>query len=466
VFTKTIITSSVVSPYVITIADIGKRLQVNAAASGAIDLATSASSFATGDTLQVAAYGAPCSLYPNNTLDFAYDPNANDIVYAVGIQSDGKAIIGGTFTTVSGSTRNRIARINTNGTLDTTYNPNASDVNSRIQAIAIQSDGKAIMCGYLVTVSGSARNHIARINTDGSLDLTYNPNANSEVHAIAIQSDGKAIIGGYMNAVSGSTRNYIARINTDGAVDLTYDPDLADNVRAIAIQSDGKAIIGGNFTTVSGSTLNRIARINTNGTPDLTYNPNVNNYVFAIAIQSDGKAIIGGNFTTVSGSTRNRIARLNTNGSLDLTYNPNANSEIYAIAIQSDGKAIIGGYSATVSGSNRNRLARINTDGAVDLTYDPNVDRTTTAGLMRVTAIAIQSDGKAIIGGDFTTASAAPRNRIARINTSGSAVTLRAPYTLPAVQVPQYAVLTLEKTDVTSTPSSSGEWWVINSNAS
>jgi uncharacterized delta-60 repeat protein len=439
---------------------------VDAATPGAIDLATSASAFATGDTLQVAAgtLASSCSLYLNTTLDFTYTQSMElGDVLAIAIQSNGDALVGGQFTTVTGTSRGGIARINVSGTLDTTYNPNTATAVD-VRSIAIQSDGKAIIGGRFTTVSGSTRNRIARINTDGTLDTGYDPDASANVALVALQSDGKAIVVGDFTVISGSAKQYIARINTSGTLDTTYNSSNTvlpnSNTVAIAIQSDGKAIIGGNFTTIEGITRNRIARLSTTAALDATYDPNANSTVSAIAIQSDGKAIIGGSFTTVSGSTRNRIARINTNGTLDTGYNPSVtNSEVYAIAIQSDGKAIIGGSFTTVSGSTRNRIARINTDGTLDVNYDPNASAT-------VYAIGIQSDGKAIIGGSFqNVAGVGPRFRLARINASGSLVALRAPYTIPTVQVPKYAVLTLEKANATS-PSSSAEWWVINSNAS
>ena len=446
----------------ITIADIGKRLQVDAATSGAIDLSTSASTFATGDTLQVAAYGAGCSLYTDFKLDLAYNLNLTaSSAVNIAIQSDGKAIVLGSFTGVGPTPRSRIARINTDGTLDATYNPSAS---ATPFSIAIQSDGKAIIGGNFTNVSGSTRNRIARINTDGTLDLTYDPDADSNVNAIAMQSDGKAIIVGLFTTIGGVTYNRIARINTTGTADATYNPNANGTVRSVAIQSDGKAIIVGDFTTVSGSTRNGIARINTSGTLDLTYNSGngatSTTVVNGIALQLDGKAIIVGQFSDFSGSGLRGVARVNTDGTRDVTYNPftNNGSTLYSVAIQSDGKAIIGGDFTTVSGSTRARIARINTDGTLDTDYNPTVNNF-------VQAVAIQSDGNAIIGGAFTTASLFARSRIARINASGSVVTLRAPYTLPTVQVPKYAVLTLEKVPAT-TPSSSGEWWVINSNAS
>ena len=342
----------------------------------------------------------------DGTIDTAFDPNANARVRAIAIQSDGKIVIGGDFISVGGTSRNRIARLNTDGSLDTGFDPNAND---EIRAIAIQSDGKIVIGGVFTTVGGTTRNRIARLNTDGTLDTGFNPDANSEVNTIAIQSDGKIVIGGTFTTLGGVTRNRIARINTDGTLDTGFDPNASSTIRAIAIQSDGRIVIGGFFTTVGGVTRNNIARLNTDGSLDTGFDPNANPIVTRLAIQSDGKIVISGTFTTVGGVTRNRIARLNTDGTLDTGFNPNAGSTVNAITIQSDGKIIIGGFFTTVGGVTRNRIARLNTDGTLDTGFDPNAGG-------EVNAIAIQSDGKIVIGGVFTTVGGTTRNRIARLN--------------------------------------------------
>ncbi len=97
-------------------------------------------------------------------------------VYSVAVQADGKILLGGDFTTVGGTPRNHIARLNADGTLDTGFNPNA---NGDVYSVAVQADGKILLGGNFTTVGGTARNHIARLNADGTLDTGFNPNANS-----------------------------------------------------------------------------------------------------------------------------------------------------------------------------------------------------------------------------------------------------------------------------------------------
>jgi uncharacterized delta-60 repeat protein len=360
----------------------------------------------------------------NGSLDATFNvgTGAGSIVYGITLQPDDKAIIGGFFTTYNGTARNYIARVNANGSLDTGFDP-GSGGNNYIQSIALQTDGKAIIVGAFATYNGIARNYITRVNADGTLEATFNQGsgANRTILATALQPDGKIIIGGQFISYNAIGRTRIARLNADGSLDATFDPASGANndISVIALQPDGKILIGGNFTTYNGTTRNRIARLNADGSLDATFDPGTgaNNLVSAITLQSDGKILIGGNLTTYNGITRNRIARLNANGSLDTDFNSatGANNGVTAIVIQSDGKIMIGGNFTTYNGSIRNRIARLNADGTLDTFFNLG-----TGANNPVNAIALQPDGKIVIGGAFISYNGVSQVRIARLNADGS----------------------------------------------
>jgi len=71
----------------------------------------------------------------------------------------------------------------TTGAADASFNPN---VNGTVNAIAIQSDGKIVIGGAFTQVSGTVRNNIARLTTTGALDPTFNPNANGTISSLRI----------------------------------------------------------------------------------------------------------------------------------------------------------------------------------------------------------------------------------------------------------------------------------------
>jgi uncharacterized delta-60 repeat protein len=293
--------------------------------------------------------------------------------------------------------------------------------------------GKILVAGAFGDARDVSQNRIARLNSDGTLDTTFNTGGtvgvNDIVRAIAVQPDGKIIIGGDFTTARGTTRNRIARLNPDGSLDTTFNTGgtigVSAAVRAIVLQSDGKIIIGGDFVTARGTTQNRIARLNTDGTLDGTFNTGgtvgVNGIVSAVALQSDDKILVGGNFTTARGTTRNRIARLNADGSLDTGYNTGGtvgtNGAVNALALQPDGNVVIAGTFSAARGTTQNNVARLNTDGTLDVGY--NVGGTVGVG-GTVRAAALQSDGKVVIGGDFATARGTTQNYIARLNPDGT----------------------------------------------
>jgi len=340
-------------------------------------------------------------------LDTGFNPSANNTVNVFVIQPDGKILVGGAFDGIAGGSRGRVARLNSDGTLDTGFADPKFNT-STVGALALQSDGKIVVGGSFTLSDATVRAYIARLNSDGTLDTGFDPTANNTVSAVAVQSDGKILIGGSFTTIGGTGRNRIARVNADGTLDTGFDPNANGQVNAISIQSDGKIVIGGSFTTVGGTGRNRIARVNTDGTLDTGFNPDADSTVNAIAIQSDGKIVIVGAFTTIGGTGRNRIARLNTDGTLDTGFDPNANSTVSATSIQSDGKILIGGFFTTVGGTTRNRIARLNTDGTLNTEFNPNANNS-------VLATIVQSTGRILIGGSFTTVGGTTRNRIARI---------------------------------------------------
>ncbi|MCL5022124.1 MAG: hypothetical protein M1497_01930, partial [Nitrospirae bacterium] len=203
--------------------------------------------------------------------------------------------------------------------------PNAEDA---VDSIAVQADGKILVGDSFTSIGGQTRNYIARLNEDGTPDADFNPNANGSVDSIAVQADGKILVGGWFTNIGGVTRNYIARLNEDGTPD-DFNPNANFYVESIAVQADGKILVGGYFTSIGGQTRNKIARLKADGTPDADFNPNASDAVYSIAVQADGKILVGGAFTTIGGQARNRIARLNSD-----------TEAVQELTVSEDGKTI------------------------------------------------------------------------------------------------------------------------------
>ena len=398
-------------------------------------------------------YGTPLSghaylarLNHDGTVDSSFTPNADNIVNAMLLQPDGKILVSGKFTHIQptgGSSmvsRNYVARLNADGTLDSSFNPNANGV---VYAIAYQPNGQVLIGGNFTTVqpTGSSapvtRNHIARLNADGTLDATFNPNADKTVLALAVTANGQILVGGGFstltpNGASAATkRSCAARLNSDGTLDTGFDPEPNASVNTILILPNGQAIFGGGFTslTPNGATTalqcDFLARINTDGSLDTTYIINPLGSVSAVALQQDGRLLLGGTFTQLypanglTTSTSNYIARINPDGSFDGGFLVNPNQAVNAIAVQSDGNIVLGGYftmlnPVTSSGSlARNYIARVTIYGTPDASLAPDDAGTIFTSL-------VLPNGQIMIGGSFLSVGGTTQNFLARINADGS----------------------------------------------
>ena len=314
-------------------------------------------------------------------------------------------------------------------------------MNGDVLALTLQTNGQILAGGNFTFVNGTPDNGIARLNANGSLDsagfLNGSSGANGAVQAIVCQRmDSRVVIGGAFTSVDGVTRNYIARLMTDGSLDTSFNPGSgADGpVYALAetfVNGGNKLYVGGAFNFISGGTSPNFARLITpgstkDGTLDSSFNagsgPNAT--VFAVAVYPTnspfaGKVLIGGAFTNVNNFTLNHIARLNGDGSVDTNFDLNlgASDTVRAIAIQNDGRILIGGDFTNVNGVALNHIARLNTDGSLDATFTNNIG---VGANNTVQAIAVQADNRIVLAGQFTSANGVTRNRITRLLPNGA----------------------------------------------
>ncbi len=252
--------------------------------------------------------------------------------------SSGKIYIGGTFTQYNGTSRLGIARLNSDGSLDTDFDP-GSGADNCVYGIGFQSDGKVIIGGAFTSVNETTRQRVARLDTDGSHDTTFGSvtGANDHIYALTVQSNDKIVIGGIFTNYSGTPRNNIARLNSNGSIDTGFDPGTGANgwVNAVALQSDGKIVLGGLFSTYNGVARQNLSRINTNGSIDTTFDSTTgaDNIIQNLTLQSDGRVLIAGWFENYAGTSRNYIARVNSDGTLDTSFDPGtgANSRLYCV---------------------------------------------------------------------------------------------------------------------------------------
>jgi uncharacterized delta-60 repeat protein len=240
-----------------------------------------------------------------NSGGFGVDLNVDSLA----VQADGKILIGGGFTMYNGQdVPDCLIRLNADGTLDESFNNGGSGLDETVNVIKVQSDGKILIGGEFTTYNGvNVPDHIIRLNADGSHDSTFNngaSGANSNIHAILVLGDGKVLIGGSFSHYNGAdVPDGIIRLNEDGTHDNTFNnggSGANNDVKVIRLQSDGKILIGGWFGVYNGITYpDFFTRLNADGTIDDTFNNGgigPNHQIYGIGFQSDGKIIIGGWF--------------------------------------------------------------------------------------------------------------------------------------------------------------------------
>jgi uncharacterized delta-60 repeat protein len=344
----------------------------------------------------------------SGALDMGFAVSADQTVYALAVQSNGAILIGGAFTQINGVGRNRIARVDAAGVLDATFNPN---VNGPVRAIAVLADGKLLIAGEFTVVAGQPRSYLARLNSDGTLDPSFAPTLDGAVYALAVQEGSGVVAGGAFAEVNGQPRTYLARFDATGVLDPGFAPVLNGPVYALTIDWDGSIVVGGDFTLVNSVARGRLARLNSHATlaaaPALTFD----GPIYTLGLQRDGQIVAGGAFLQVNGQSRPRLMRVGLNGAPDPHFSPAPNGSVYALLIQPDDKLVAGGAFTLAGGAPRNRAARFYEDGSLDADFAPMGDENVNQEVM---ALALQPDGKVVVGGTFTTFDGEERLRLAR----------------------------------------------------
>lgn len=352
----------------------------------------------------------------------------NNYVNAVVLQSDGKILVGGDFSSYNGITRSRIARLNSDGSLDTTFAQTGTGLNSDVTSMALQADGKILVGGFFTSYNGTTRSYVARLNSDGSLDTSFaqvGTGLNDVVNTLTLQSDGKILLAGYFTSYNSVTRSYVARLNSDGSLDTSFTQvgtGLNSRPNIVVLQPDGKILVGGWFTSYNGTARSKIARLNSDGSLDTSFSQTGDGLYdrpYTIKLQSDGKILVGGEFDSYNWIGTPFLVRLNSDGSLDTSFSQTGdglNDAVYTIQILDAGKIFVGGKFTYYDEESASRVVMLSNVGSKDTAFALKV-----GGILGlVYASVIQSDGKVIVGGDFTKYNGIETSYLVRLNSDGS----------------------------------------------
>ena len=334
--------------------------------------------------------------------------NLTGAVYNIAKQSDGKLIIGGSFTSYNGVSANKIIRLNVDGSIDSTF-LTGSGFNGNVHSIGIQSDGKIIVGGKFTSYNGSNfTQRLCRLNINGTFDSTFQFNLvtltwlNPVIWSIAVDSSDSIYISGGFDTV---VIKLIPNGSLDGgfSVGSGFGGSGSELVKVIKLQLDGKLLCGGSFISYNGDVgIRKLVRLNGNGTADtqnfqpLAFPSSSAIRVNEIHIQSDGKILVGGNFTTYDNVDALRLIRFNTDCTLDTSFLTNSN----LIGFDSDVRSILKvGSDIFIGGDfiNLPKMIKLNGDGSLDDVY-----RNLSNFNYIVYDILLDSTNKLVVGGDFS----------------------------------------------------------------
>jgi uncharacterized delta-60 repeat protein len=315
-------------------------------------------------------------------------------VYGIYAGLDGSTYAAGQFNITANATPgNRIMRFKPDGTLDLSFAPDAAVFGANQEGFAVFAlpDGSVLVGGG--SRSGTSQHVWRKVGPDGKNDPSFNwPND--------IVGPTDCVIEGPEGTVYVSGAYGVYRIfTTTGEIDFTFNPPTfssSPRLRKVIRDSQGRLYIIGNFSTVNGRTLGRIARLDANGVLDPTFttsNSGFNQELMDIALQNDQPVVVGG-FTSYRGTSIARVARLNLDGTLDTDFAPPVfNGNINAITVDGANAIIVGGAFTTVGGNTHNNIVRFLPGTS---TRDPNFPGNSSS--VEVTSLLTRPEGSILVG--------------------------------------------------------------------
>ena len=276
-----------------------------------------------------------------------------------------------------------------------------------VQAVAVDSQNRLLVGGSFTTFNGTTAGRLLRLLENGAVDpaFTIGTGANANVNAIEILPDGRILLGGDFTAFGTTTTRGLVLLHPNGAVDTTFTSRFSSDGFSVGVTCleslpDGKIMVGGYFTQYAGVAVGRYAILNTTGA--LAYsgpqNSGADSHIFDIDLLPDGRILLCGFFTTVNGHRSHCVARLFGNGGIDISFStgPQISSVAYSVEGQTDGKVIIGGNFSYFFGLGQRYLGRLTATGKLDTTFLGN-----NGPNLNVYGLKLDSKGRILIAGQF-----------------------------------------------------------------
>ncbi|WP_345115912.1 T9SS type A sorting domain-containing protein [Hymenobacter algoricola] len=359
-------------------------------------------------------------------LTFRADLLAAGYVNTLLSQPDGKLLVAGRFTSVSGQPAGNLLRLNPDGSRDAAFAAAGPDYT--VESLALQTDGKILVGGRFRKVAGNAAPLLARLQPGGQFDPTFStgfiPNGTgSTVSALAVQPDGSVLVGGTTLSFTGTFGTALHRLLPTGQTDQTYEANLTaspvkqEQVLSLALLPDGRLYSSSFFYATNPTPGPVLVRRNLDGTLDPSFTvPTVASgaWVQQVLPLAGGKVLAAGSFASYNGAARMDLARLNADGSVDASFDAGltAGATLSQVTVQPNGRLLLSSsLSLRVGGVSKGPLVRLLPDGGLDNTFGAGPALVTGA----VYSTLVQADGGIVVGGQFSQVDGQPRLSLARL---------------------------------------------------
>jgi uncharacterized delta-60 repeat protein len=378
---------------------------------------------------------------------FRDQTGGHDDVLVVAPLRDGRVVVGGRFLNYGNRSARGIALLRANGQPDPAFDA-GSGFDGTPEVIAIQPDGKILVGGFFDHYAGFSTPGLARLLPSGRMDPDFTNvlQSGNAIQSIALQADGKILIGGEFLSITGQTRTHIARLHPDGTLDPGFNADqdpaspaFADgawftSIRSIVVLPDQSILVAGDFATAQGKPRDQLARLLPDGTLDDTvFLPaafGASAEVQSVAVQTDGKILVLGSFTSYGGAPVNSpLIRLNQDGSRDDSFiapaapfevpDPDDSGQLIelrhvAVLPRPDGRIVT--VSQSRGGRNPIVIRQFLPSGALDSRFqvDPfSIDNT-------IYSAALGRDGRLVLGGEQAVTQNHSSRHVSRLLTNGN----------------------------------------------
>jgi len=316
---------------------------------------------------------------------------------------------------------------------DNSFVQEGTGLSGIVNALAVQPDGKLVVGGQFSAYDLFDRKRIARLNEDGTLDPTFDPGlgfgpgagAVDYVTDLLVQPDGKILVLGTFTEYNGQPAPHIIRLLSDGTIDPGFNPGTGfpdgGKYNSIALQDNGQILVGGTFDDYNDQNPTgneNLYRLNSDGSFDLSFvgGPDITfsgSEVYEVVVLDDFSVLV----SVRVGCCQWWVQKMLPDGSLDASF-PGTTFDFdapFALAVQQDGKILVGGNFGSIDGNSATNIARLNANGSFDDTFDPGFGANGA-----VKAIIVQPDGKLIVGGAFDFFNDQPSSRIVRLRANGN----------------------------------------------